>query len=234
MKKLLRWLFPLLACFCIATVIAQLVGIGYLWSQGTVNQERAYQVLAILQGVDLEAMAKEIADQGRPLDEEQAAFEQIVEQRALASFDLDLRENAYDRGMQQLSVLNAAVKDETARFDQLRTSFSTELKMLQEGARDTAIQDLQQMIETMSPSQAKDQILLILEEPATGEDDPLHDILTVLRQMASSKQKKLFAEFEKDEKDAKKLHELIDQVRRGAPETTLIDEAQQGVNRDAT
>jgi hypothetical protein len=73
----------------------------------------------------------------------------------------------------------------------------------------------------MSPKQAKDQILKMLDEPSTVADDPMQDVVTVLKSMADDKRKKLLGEFKTPE-EADRLAEILREVRLGLPDSDVI------------
>ena len=45
----------LLAYFCVATILTQMIGVGYLVSTGRLDDEMTFQLRAVLQGINLAA-----------------------------------------------------------------------------------------------------------------------------------------------------------------------------------
>jgi hypothetical protein len=140
-----------------------------------------------------------------------------------ASLDLDLRESAIDKSLGDLRALQAQLQTESRRLDDWKRSFDKRLADLQSAAADAALLELQRTFEAISPKQAKEQILLMLKEPATPQNDPLRDIVTILRAMPLDKRKKILAEF-KTEPEIEKLAEILRQVRLGNPDADLLRE----------
>ena len=104
-------------------------------------------------------------DGNEPKNPEQPSLEAVLERRALASLDLDLRESALDKSLQDLRSLELQIKTERERLDLWKQSFDNRIASLESGRTEQAIVELQQAIEAMQPKQAKDQLLQILNSP---------------------------------------------------------------------
>ena len=65
MIKLLRILTAAVVYFCAATLMAQGIGVGVLWFRGTLTSDNWYELLAIVHGVDTEAIRREMGDEKR-------------------------------------------------------------------------------------------------------------------------------------------------------------------------
>jgi DNA polymerase III delta subunit len=85
------------------------------------------------------------------------------------------------------------------------------------------LQEVQRTLETIQPGQAKEQILLILDED--GENS-MNDVVAMIRAMPLDKRKKIFGEF-KSKVEVDKMHDILQQLREGEPEISLIRDAQQ-------
>jgi hypothetical protein len=222
MMKLLKLIPAALLYFCVATVLAQ-VGAGvYLVATGALTQEKMYQCLAAFYGVNLHEIEQKAAQAHEPPPNEQPDFAEVIKQRALASRDLDLRETAVDKALVDVRALTAQLKTERARYDQLKLQFDARLAELEQVSTDNALQEVQRTLEVIQPKQAKDQILRMLEEAKPEERAAVdRDVITILKAMPLDKRKKIIGEF-KTEEEAQKLHDILQQIREGVPETALI------------
>ena len=220
MKKIIQWLAALFVAFSIGTVISLAVLLGMMWWKGALTDERFVGMLAALQGIKTPAPAA--PQQTGPSNDEQPSLTQINGQRLLASLDLDLRESAIDKGLADLRNLEAQIKTERDRLDRWVETFDTRLVSLESQANDEALLQVQRTLEAMNPKQAKDQILKMLAEtPASAVDDPMRDVVTILKTMPIDKQKRIVGEF-KTEEETEKLAEILREVRLGLPDTELI------------
>ena len=217
MRRSVKLLAAVFIYFCAATVIAQGMGLTFLWLRGHFTEGKANQLLAIMYGIDLvEVAAKQSEENEAP--EEQVSHQEIVQARLAKSLDLDLRDQVIDKGLDHLRMLEDGLRTMIGRFDRRRLEFETELKKLTAGNRESAVANLQRQIEVMQPAQAKDQLLRMLE------DEAMSDVVTIIMSMPPSKTKKIYAEF-KNDVEARKLAEIFKQIRLGEPMQSLIEEA---------
>jgi hypothetical protein len=219
--KIIGWLGSAVVAFCIATVVSLGVLGGVLWMKGALDGDRYLAILAAVYGIPQDGSDKK-KDGNEPKNPEQPSLAAVLERRALASLDLDLRESALDKSLQDLRSLELQIKTERERLDLWKQSFDNRIASLESGRTEQAIVELQQAIEAMQPKQAKDQLLQILSSPPrSAEDQPLHDVVNLLKNLPVDKRKKIFAEFKTPE-ETEKLSEILREIRLGAPETELL------------
>jgi hypothetical protein len=161
----------------------------------------------------------------RPLDPdaEQPSFGQILEARTVASLDLDLRESAIDKSLGELRTLETQLVTESRRLDGWKESFDKRLAELQTAATDASLLELQRTLEAIDPKQAKEQLLKMLEEPKSASDDPMEDVVRIIKAMPLDKRRKILAQF-KTEKEVEQLHDILHVVRLGGSDTELLEE----------
>jgi hypothetical protein len=223
MKAAANWLGTLFVALCVGTVISLAVLVGMLWWKGALTDDRWLGMLAALQGIEQAKTATTAED---PAADEQPSLTQLMEKRLGASLDLELRETAIDKSLGDLRLLESQIKTENERLDKWKQSFDIRLAKLESQTTDEALLQLQRMLEVMSPRQAKDQILRMLKETSNTDDDPMRDVVTILKTMPSDKQKKILAEF-KLEPEEEQLAEVLRQVRLGSPDADLIRNTRQ-------
>ena len=219
--KIVRLLGALAVAFCIGTTISLVVVGVMLWTKGALSGNRLMAIVAALNGIETGREAAPAADAEKP-NGEQVSFDEVMKRRLLASLDLDLRESAVDKSLGDLRNLESQIKSENLRLDQWKVSFDKRLQELETKAADTALLEIQQTLEVMKPSQAKDQIVRVLEEPPLNDtDQPLHDVVTILKTMPLDKRKKILSEF-KTPKEIETLAVILREIRLGMPDAELI------------
>lgn len=219
--KIIGWLGSAVVAFCVATVISLLVLGGMLWMKGALSGDRYLNILAAVYGIEQESTAKSASDP-RDKNPEQPSPDAVQERRALVSLDLDLRESAIDKSLQDLRNMESQIKTEQKRLDLWKQSFDNRIAALETGRTDQAIVELQQTFDAMAPKQAKEQILQILNTPPKSADDqPLNDVVNLLKNMPLDKRKKILAEFKLPE-ETEKLSEILREIRLGMPESELL------------
>ena len=224
MMRVLKLIGGACVYFCVASLLAQGVGVGVLWWRGTLNEDNVYRLLAVLQGVDLDALRDELERKRQPHDDRQVSYETIVKARLAKSLTLNLREQAIGAGLNDLLALQADMRTERQRLDEIVTGFEQRLQRMERAATDSALEEVQRTLEAILPAQAKDQILMILDED--GTEKGMNDVVAMIRSMPLDKRKKILGEF-KTQVEEEKLHEILQQLRDGEPEVSLIRDAQQ-------
>ncbi len=227
MMGLYRILAPVLAAFCIGTVISAAAGMMYLLSAGKIDREKMFQIVAVIQDVDLAAMQQKEEAARKPLESEQISLEQVLQKRVEQSLARDMREMALDKALDDLRRLQNDLTIDRRRYNELKESFDNRLQSLEQGAREAGILELQRTLEAIKPKQAKEQILKIIEEAgqsadgsANGNDESLNAVVTILKGMPVDSRKKIIAEFKTADESAK-LHDILNRIRRGIPETDI-------------
>ena len=232
MNAALRWLTSIFVAFCIGTAISLAVVLGMLWWKGVLDDERLYGMLAALQGIKpppppaLSALDTSL---------EQPSFDQILKSRLRASLDLDLRESAIDKSLGDLRTIEKSLQSESKRLDAWKVSFDERLASLQNAATESSLREVQLTLEAIQPKQAKEQIMRMLSDPKTLDDDPMEDIVRILKAMPLDKRKKILGEFSKDPKEIEQLHEIMRVIRLGGSDSELLRDTrgqlqQQGAN----
>jgi hypothetical protein len=219
MKAALRWAASLLIALSIGTLVSLVILLAMLWWKGALADERLLGMLAALQGIEPLPAAPAAAHLDP--DAEQPSLDQLMQARLRTSLDLDLRESAVDKGLGDLRSLESAIRTERSRLNVWREDFDQRLARLETAATDAALLQLQQTLQAIAPKQAKDQIMKMLEDPPTPNDDPMQDVVTILKAMPLEKQKKLIAEFKTPE-ETEKLAEILRNIRLGTPDTDLL------------
>lgn len=219
MKAALSWLSAALVALAVGTFVSVVIVLGMLWWKGALADERIYAMLAALQGIQSGPPPEKPIDP----DAEQPSFNQVLEARLVAGLDLDLRENAIDKSLGELRTLESQLRTESKRLDDWKTSFDKRLADLQTAATDASLLELQRTLEAIAPKQAKEQLLKMLAEPATNTDDPMEDIVRILKAMPLDKRRKILAEFKTPE-EVEQLHEVLRVVRLGGSDTELLQE----------
>jgi flagellar motility protein MotE (MotC chaperone) len=215
MGKLIRGAGSLLVYFCVATVLAQLVGLAYGFATGALAPDRVQQMLAVVHGTPVAAPVEEKEHAKQSPIIEQPSLDVQQEQRSAAWRDMELRERILGDMLGELKKLQAALEDEKDRFDTYAKAFKATLTSERTEAVAKGRQEFQAIVESMKPKQAKDQLLI---QYKAGKADVVVD---VLKNMEETRRAKIVAEF-KAADDSKVLGEILENIRN--PEVGVIDD----------
>jgi flagellar motor protein MotB len=215
--RLLKSGTSLLLYFCAATLLAQLIIVGYLWATWQLNREKVIQMLAIAQGIDLFAAREEARSDEEEIPPEEPSYQDWIDRRATMFRDVELREEALENALAQLKTDQHQLAQDRNALEQLQVSFQTELLALKEGAEVEGRQTVARILESIKPAQAKEQVLEMLD------NDEIDEVVILLRDMADSKRSKIIAEFKTAEEN-EKISEVLRLIRQGEPQSSLVSQ----------
>ena len=85
----------------------------------------------------------------------------------------------------------------------------------------------------MQPKQAKDQLDEDARRSEDPNDDPMEDMVRILKAMPLDKRKKILQEFKTPE-EIEKLHEILRIIRLGGSDTELLQETRNQLQQQGT
>jgi hypothetical protein len=208
--------------FCLGTVLAQSALVFMLWQKGTFADQRMMNMWAALHGIESTKVAAQEKKGTESESKEQGSYDDIVTKRALASLDIDLRENAIDKSLGELKSVEAKIRTERTRFDSLVNSFDLKLQELESSATNQAVLETQQTLEALPTKQAKQQLLKLLEEkPSDRLTNPRESVVALVKAMPIERRKKILAEF-KTEEEGDQLAEILKDILSGTPDVPIL------------
>lgn len=218
MARLFDTAAGLLVYFLAATLVAELIVAGYVWWAWRVDVPRLAHVVAVAQGVEVPAVAAGDEAAAEKVPPEEVSYEAIVDRRARLFRDLELRELAMDNAVAQLDAQQQHLSERQQQQKRLTQQFESHLKTLKEGAEAEGREVVRATLQSLSPSQAKEQLFEMLD---AGE---LDEVVMLLAEMQSSNRAKILSEFKTPE-EAERLAEILKRILQGAPEASLADQA---------
>lgn len=229
MMKIVRLLGTGLVYFCIATVLAQVVLLAMLWWKGTLGDERLVAMFAALHGIHPQTALAKTAGKEEHAGE-QPSLEEITQKRLLASLDLELRETTIDKSLIDLRTLEEQIATEGERLKRWQEGMDARIARAEYTVMESSLQELQQTLMAISPKQAKEQILKMLQ---TSPDDTraMNDVVRMLRATPLDKRKKILGEF-KTAQESEKLAEILQEMRLSPVEMQMLRDLRSEVQKD--
>jgi hypothetical protein len=120
-------------------------------------------------------------------------------------------------------ISETALQSESKRLDAWKQSFDERLARLQTAATEISLLEVQRTLEAIQPKQAKEQIMKMLQEPQSNVDDPMEDIVRILKAMPLDKRRKILGEFRTPE-EVEKLADILRVIRLGGSDTQLLQD----------
>ena len=225
MNAIIRILLPLVGYLCVATVITALLGYGYLRSNGKLDDEQLFRIVALLHGIDLEKFAQQDQTNQDNIPPEETSYAQRQMQRDILMRQFEAKQEDLRRNLDGFNYQLRQVNDATIRYEAVRQDVKNFLqeqktRILKEGPASVRAQ-----LEKLDPKkQAKPLILDMVEE---GRMD---DVILLLGGMKTRNREAILKTFI-SEKELDTLHEIQSRMMSGEPAKPKIDEAIETLNQ---
>jgi hypothetical protein len=219
--RLLGGAASLLVYVLAATCIAAVLIAGYVWSQWKLDNDKVGRAVAVLRGIEPAAEKPEqAAEKGKEEEkpQEQPTYEEILQRRALAARDLELKQQSLESEVDELKLQTRKIAQEREEETARESRFAMELKKLREGAKADGREVVLRTLASIKPAQAKQQLFDMLE------NNELDEVVLLLSSLAESKRAKIIAEFKTPDEN-KKLAEVLRRIRDGAPQNAIAEKA---------
>lgn len=199
------------ACFCIATVITEAVGLGVLWSRGQLNQRTFREIEVILTGTDL--LGIDVQDNEQ--ETRQLSLDEISEKRVTAILGIEKRENLAKQLLNDVMKFRDDVTAEQKALIKDRESFNAELQQVNERNTAEATELARGILLASSPKVAVDRLMEL-----TVEEDVI-----LLRGMPDENIAKILKEFKTGlaQERAQRAQLIYESIYRGEPTSSVIN-----------
>ncbi|QDV50201.1 hypothetical protein [Gimesia fumaroli] len=156
---MIRSLAIIISVFCVATIISEILGIGFLWLQGNLNADSVKDIRMIVTGQsldDVELVEEEPAGPSRG---------EVELSRATRILELAAREDEIDMLKSSITQSSDLLKKDRLAFKQAKQEFEEELKVLKEQSQNDATKKTQSVLVALPPTDAVQYLMqLSIEE----------------------------------------------------------------------
>jgi len=215
---MIRPLIVLICIFCVATIMSELVGVGFLWYRGQLTSEIVADIRDILSGQFRDPSETDPEDETSPL-----STDDVMEQRTWKVMDLSNREK-------EMSILKTMVDENAVALSTRQEKFDNKKKLFEE-----QLETLNAKVVSEASEQARG---ILLKLPAADAvlnlmELDLEENIVLLKGMSEKKIAELLGEFLKgDQKQVKRGHEIFEALSRGEPAKSLLDQTKKQVTSD--
>jgi hypothetical protein len=218
----------LLAYFCVATILTQMIGVGYLVSTGRLDDEMTFQLRAVLQGINLAASSGGSTSALNQASAEPLSYADKLIQSDNQTLNMELRIQSI---ISQLALIQAErnkLTDQADHLRRLKLNFEEELEKRIAGATSRGLEEERRTFATMKPKQAKEMLRLRLEHV-----DGLNHVVDLFANLPIATRAKIVAEF-KTPDELKQLDEILRRIARGGEEAVLFEETKRQIGKGGT
>lgn len=218
MRLIIAILMQFIGYVCVATVIAAVIAVGYLWQSGSITNDKLFKIMASLQDIDLEAVMKKHDETENEIPEE-PSLNKLLHDRALRDRNYELKADQLRRGISEFKHTRELLTVEMERRDLVAKTLDKKLDQAIGLAIDSGQAAVARHMNQMKPLQVKKELLIMLEK------DKQEDVVNLLNQLTDQQLKKVLQQF-KDDTEIKDLYEQIHSLMaQGVPQKHVIDQA---------
>jgi hypothetical protein len=223
MGKIIDILLSLIAYVCVATVVTLAIGLGYLWHNDQLNNEKMFRMMALLQDVDLQQISASPNKSGDEVPPEESSLSEIMHRQQVLDRNHEVKLLALQRGRQAWDSKLQELKVLSERQDRMAQDFQNKLKEQEEATTQKNIANVVYQLEQLTPDKAKDSLMRWIDK---GEMD---EAILLMSKMSETKLSKILKTFE-TQPDLDKLHEIHQRIIAGSGDTTTLQKAIDGLN----
>jgi hypothetical protein len=218
MVKIIQLLFAFLAYVSVATMISIALGVGYLWHNDRLSDEKLFRLVALLQDVDMQQIGQ---GQGISSDEvppEEPSLDDVLHHQAIRDRNFEVKLLALQRGKQEYDDRLQQLKVQTDRYDRMAQEWQSRLEKEEELTTQENLAKVVSQLEQLRPPVAKDLLLRWIEEQR------MDDAILLMSKMSENKLSKILKAFETPE-ELNHLHEIHQRIIGGGAGTEQLQQA---------
>ena len=136
----MRSLVVIISVFCVATIVSQLLGLGFLWFRGYLNADAVKDIRLIVTGQSLDDVE---------LVEEETALpsrDEVTEKRAMRILELVAREDEIDMLKSSITQSSDSLKEDRLAFEEVKLKFEEEMLQMKEQSQSVATKKTQSVL----------------------------------------------------------------------------------------
>lgn len=193
--------------FLAALALGTIIVFVHVWLAWKVTPQRVTQALDVIRGRSLPtAVTTSLPEAAEPAEE--PSYDAILQRRALAYRDLELKSLALQNLQDQLRVAEARFDEKEKLLAKREQAFQEKVQALEDESVTAGRETVRRTLESIKPAQAK---LLLLDMLNKGEE---RQVVTLLAEMNDSKRGKIIAEFRTPE-ETDRIAEVLRLLREG-------------------
>ena len=225
MGALIRILFPIIAYFCVATVITLTAGYGYLRQNGTLDNEKMFQIVSLLHGVDLDEVAATHQTDQQDVPPEEQSFHDRRQQMLMGVLHLQAKKDDIEKNISIFRHERMTLNDILKKIERFRAEVNKFLEDKKEEALATGIAGVRDQWKNLNPETTKKLLVKMIDQ---GQMDTVIDLLHSLN---PGKRTDILKTFDaENEEEVEILFQIEQQMLNGGPEAAFLDKKLQELN----
>jgi len=217
MNAMIRIVFPLIAYLCVGTVITLAGGYGYLRFSDKLDDERMFQILSLIYGIDLDEITKTYEEGQEDVPAEEMSFSQQQEQVQLAILNRQGKRDDLKKLIDEFESKTKELNAASGHFGSFKEQVELYLKQRKDNAIESGVVSVRGQLQNLNAKkQAKPLLIKMVDE---GRMD---DVILLLNFMPKRNRTEILRSFD-SEKEIDMIYEIEKRMLQGDPERSFID-----------
>lgn len=237
----MRFIMATVGYAAVATLLSATLGLGYLWQSERLTDEKVFEIVALIHGVDLDpledatttlgprnASASELASLAAPPEE--PSLIEAERLRAIALRNHEARSQALTRGKAEFSHQLSKLVEQRDRFDDMARELQQRLDQESAENAQEGVRNLVRDLKKAKPDKGKELLLRLLER-GSGPDEKrqaMDEVIRIINAMPADTWEQILNRFEGPELD--QLHEIQVRQLQGGAKQQVLNEAMRQIN----
>lgn len=218
MAGLIRLLFPLIGFLCTATVVTEVACMGYLRYSQILDDDKMFQMIALLNDVDLTKIAEKKEVKELDIPPEEMSYEQAQDQLQVATLQLQSKRDDLNKQLTEFEARFRQLNTENNRSQAFKNEVVLYLEKVKKEAEDGGLLRVRNQLQNLSPKkQAKPLLIRMIKE------DRAKQVILLLNGMSSKKRADILKTFDSPE-DLEMLAKIQEQMLDGDPIKPFVEE----------
>ena len=145
---MIRSVAIMVSVFCVATIISQLLGLGFLWFRGHLNADSIKDIRLIVTGQSLDDI--ELTEEETTLP----SRDEVAQNRAMRILELASREDEIEMLKSSITQSSDSLKNDRLTFELTKQKFEKDLELLEEKNQNIATKKTQSVLVALPPGDA--------------------------------------------------------------------------------
>ena len=234
----MRMIMALLGYLAVATVITQGALFGYLWSGGILNDEKMFQIVALIHDIDLNQTPGTEEETVEPeIPDEEPSLAEVERMREIALRNFEAKQNSLRTGKSEFNYVLRQLNSASDRYDRLATELADRINQESEELRQENVQNVVRDLQLMKSKEAKEIILRMLDEGGSAPEAKaaaMDEVILIVNTLRADSREALLRTFTSPD-DLDKLHDLLQRMLSGGAKAAALDDVKQQLkDRDFT
>lgn len=225
MAGMIRFLFPAIGFFCTALVLTGVGFFGYLRQSGTINDQKMFEIVALLHDIDLGNKSAAAAPQKADVPPEEMSYEERQKQLQIGEIQLQAKQEDLNSHLREFETRSRQLSTANSQYQNYKLEVEEYLNKIKADAETEGLDAVRNQLQNMDPKkQAKPLLSQMIREDKTLQ------VIQLLNGMSPSKRSEILKKFDTAD-DLTLLAIIQEKMLEGDPVKPFVERQLEELNK---